>query len=420
MERRVFLSGLAGFFSGWGCRREPRQSVSYDRYGGIREVEGAKTGYFHSQKIGNRWWLVSPEGHGFISKGVNNVVFAGDVAPALGYSPVERNNQQHYQRIQEWAKATAEQLRGWGFNTIGAWSSGELEAEGMPYSLILDCSEVSEPDVWQKGLFPDVYSQEFREDVDKIARRECSGRSSDPWLLGYYTDNELHWERDWRSDESVLTLYLGMPARTPAFRRAQEFLKVRGRSPETATAADSAEFLKSAAAEYFRICADAIRRSDPNHMILGCRFGGPVPGTVLQACGRYVDVVSVNSYGSVAPLQWLQSVAAVTEKPSLVTEFSFRARDSGLPNNKGAGEVVSTQRDRARRFGQYALGLSSEPSCVGFHWFQYYDQPREGRFDGENGNVGMVKTDGTPWSELTETMKEVNLKVDALAAQRGA
>lgn len=420
MDRRAFLSGLAGILGGWGCSREPRQSVSYDRYGGMRDVQGARTGYFHSQKIGNRWWLVSPDGHGFISKGVNNVVFSGDVAPALGYSTVERNNRQRYRRVEEWAKVTAEQLRGWGFNTVGAWSSGELEAQNIGYCLILDCSETSEPDVWQQGLFPDVYSRQFLDDVDKIAARECGRRSSDPWLVGYFTDNELHWGPDWRSEDSVLELYLKMPARTAGYQRAQEFLKLRGRSPETATPRDSADFLRAAAAEYFGVCRDAIRRYDRNHLILGCRLGGAVPGAVLDACGKYVDVVSVNSYGAKAPLKWLQRATAITGKPSMVTEFSFRAKDSGLPNNRGAGALVATQQDRSRGFAQYALGLSSAPSCVGFHWFQYWDQPREGRFDGEDSNVGIVRTDGTPWSGLTQRMKEVNLTVDAAAAHGGA
>ena len=39
------------------------------RYGGIAETKYAATGFFHTRKIGNRWWLVDPEGHLFIHKG---------------------------------------------------------------------------------------------------------------------------------------------------------------------------------------------------------------------------------------------------------------------------------------------------------------------------------------------------------------
>ena len=36
-----------------------------DTYGGFTDIKGKKTGFFHAEKIDNRWWLVTPEGHGF-------------------------------------------------------------------------------------------------------------------------------------------------------------------------------------------------------------------------------------------------------------------------------------------------------------------------------------------------------------------
>jgi hypothetical protein len=93
----------------------------------------------------------------------------------------------------------------------------------------------------------------------------------------------------------------------------------------------------------------------------------------------------------------------------MITEFSFKAMDSGLPNTKGAAEPVATQQDRAEGFTRYVQDLASLPSCVGFHWFEYRDQPPEGRGgDGENSNYGLVKMNGDPWDVLTTRMKEVN------------
>ncbi|MBI4874914.1 MAG: hypothetical protein HY822_09820 [Acidobacteria bacterium] len=42
----------------------------YDRYGGWRKLKGGKTGFFHTQKVKDRWWLVTPDGSAFFSKGV--------------------------------------------------------------------------------------------------------------------------------------------------------------------------------------------------------------------------------------------------------------------------------------------------------------------------------------------------------------
>ena len=74
------------------------------------------------------------------------------------------------------------------------------------------------------------------------------------------------------------------------------------------------------------------------------------------------------------------------------------------------------QQDRADGFTAYVEALASLPFCVGYHWFEYRDQPKEGRrLDGENSNYGLVKMDGTPWEVLTTRMKEVNARLEQLA-----
>jgi hypothetical protein len=100
----------------------------------------------------------------------------------------------------------------------------------------------------------------------------------------------------------------------------------------------------------------------------------------------------------------------------MITEFSFKAMDSGLPNTKGAAKPVATQQERADGFAQYVEALAALPSCVGFHWFEYRDEPKEGRFDGENSNYGVVKIDFTPWDVLTARMTRVNERIETIHA----
>ena len=45
-----------------------------DTYGGFTDIKGTKTGFFHTQKIDGRWWLVTPEGHGFFGIGLSHPV----------------------------------------------------------------------------------------------------------------------------------------------------------------------------------------------------------------------------------------------------------------------------------------------------------------------------------------------------------
>jgi agarase len=382
----------------------------YDTYGGWVKIRGEKTGYFHTQQIDGRWWLVTPEGNVFFSKGVDNVSFSpeSDNSPKAPADPAT------------WAKAATRQLRDWNFNTAGAWSTPHLFNTGIVYAPIVNMASAVQRDVWLKGGVVDFFSQEFRDAANRVAERQCAPRKNDLWLLGYFTDNELRWGRDWRSGESLLEGYLKMAETSAGFHKAAEFLKSRGHDASALTDEDNGTFLSLVAAEYGRVTREAILRHDPNHLVLGCRFASYPGDTVIQGVGPYFDVVSFHSYNATAPVDRLQQITRLTGKPTMVTEFSFKAMDSGLPNTKGAARPVATQEDRANGFATYVEALASLASCVGFHWFEYRDEPKEGRrLDGENSNYGLVRIDFTPWEVLTQRMQKVNATLETLHSAAG-
>jgi hypothetical protein len=45
-----------------------------DSYGGFTDITGEKTGFFHTEKIDGRWWLVTPEGNAFWGMGIAHPV----------------------------------------------------------------------------------------------------------------------------------------------------------------------------------------------------------------------------------------------------------------------------------------------------------------------------------------------------------
>ena len=377
-----------------------------DAYGGWLKLKGRRTGFFHAEQIAGRWWLVTPEGNAFFAKGVGGIEFGPD-----------RN------ATPEQATKLAGQLKEWNFNAVQA-RAGFLP--GLAYTVILGLAASTQRDLWLLGIVPDYFSPEFREGVEKRAADLCPKLANDPWLLGYFTDNEVRWVPDIRSKETVLESFLKKPPESPGYQRAMAFLKGRGHTLESLTWDDKADFLEIAAAQYGKICQEAIRRHDRNHMILGARFNARAPIPLSRALGPYFDVISFNTYEHRAPLYKLGELSRTTGKPTMVTEFSFKAMDSGLPNTVGAGEAVATQQDRAELFGAYAEDLARLPTCVGYFWFKYRDQPKEGQgtrspggWGGENSNYGLVKLDGTPWSLLTGKMTEVNARIEAVAAAGG-
>ncbi len=384
--------------------------AQYDTYGGWLKLQGKKTGFFHTEQINGRWWLVTPEGNVFFAKGVESIDFGPD-----------RNNPPP--DPEKTAKELATQLKSWNFNTAG---SQRRRLPGMPYAVNLGLASSSTPDMWVLGIVPDYFSPEFRAAVERRAAELCPGLADDPWLIGYFTDNEIRWVPDIRSKESVLEVFLKKPPESPGYKKAIAFLKERGHTPETMTFDDMAAFLEIAANEYGRIAYAAIKRNDKNHLILGSRFNSRAPIPLTRALAPYYDVFSFNNYEHRAPLYKLKEITRVSGKPTMITEFSFKAMDSGLYNTIGAGDAVATQQDRAELFTNYVQDLARLPSCVGFYWFRYRDQPKEGAgtrspggWGGENSNYGLVKIDGTPWTTLIKRMIEVNAGIEELAAKAG-
>lgn len=168
------------------------ETPQYSKYGGWTDLKSTATGFFHTKKLNGVWWLIDPDGNAFISKGVNHISFTADRAPSLGYAPYEQVTKEKYGDIHTWAEASIQRLRTWNFNTVGAWSNSEAFGKGMPYTMILDIG-ASAGSSWLKGSFFDVFSQEFR-DVAERKARGLSQVADDPFLIGYFLDNELRWD----------------------------------------------------------------------------------------------------------------------------------------------------------------------------------------------------------------------------------
>jgi agarase len=389
----------------------------YDRYGGWRKLKGKKTGFFHTEKIRGRWWFVTPDGNAFISKGIDTITPGG--ARGAAQDPAVQA---------QWVKNTAQQLRDWNFNTIGAWSNAGLFKADLPYTLIVGTGSRrrgAQGAASNASPVTDYFSEEFLTAADQAAKRACESRAGDPWLLGYFTDNELNWTHNkiswkgptpWDLPDSMLETYLKMPASSAGFKKADEFMKTRGLIPGAVTEDDMAGFEEIVMAQYARVSREAIRRYDKNHLVLGCRFAGHAPEPVLRGLAPYFDVVSFNHYGPHPPAWKMKQIGDVTGRPFMITEFSFKAMDSGLPNTRGAGLPLATQQDRADGFATYIDDLASLPGAIGYHWFEFRDQPPEGRGgDGENSNFGVVKSDSSVWEVLTRRMTQVNLGMEARA-----
>lgn len=79
INRREFvkLAGYAGTALSLGliaCSREANKTgkTDLDSFGGWKGKKLTKTGFFHTENDGKRWWFVTPEGNAFLSFGINH------------------------------------------------------------------------------------------------------------------------------------------------------------------------------------------------------------------------------------------------------------------------------------------------------------------------------------------------------------
>jgi len=85
---------------------------------------------------------------------------------------------------------------------------------------------------------------------------------------------------------------------------------------------------------------------------------------VALAAAKHLDAISFNCYDT-DPRRVIGQYAALG-KPLIIGEFSFRGNDSGLPNTRGAGPRVATQRDRAAAFRAYTTWALDNANIVGY------------------------------------------------------
>jgi len=394
----------------------PGDQVDLTRFGGWTAIQGTATGFFHAERLSNQWWIIDPDGSVFLSIGVCSV------RPNPTTSG-QRDLRTLFGSTEGWARQTAQLLHNAGFNTLACWSAGEHFAKTAPrLAYTMQWNFMSSYGHRRGGVYQQpghagypndcifVFDPEFETFCDEHAR-QLAATKNDPYLLGHFSDNEMPFR------QNALDRYLQLKPTDPGHLAAQQWLRDSGKSSASLTDADREAFLEFAAARYFRIVGQAMKRYDPNHMYLGSRLHGSVlkQDAVFRACVPYVDVLSINWYHVWTPDRepmdrWL----SLSGRPFLITEWYAKGMDSGMANSTGAGWTVKTQADRGRFYQNFTLGLLKHPGCVGWHWFKYMDNdPTNTRTDPSNrdSNKGIVTYRYKPWPPLLKAMTELNRQV---------
>jgi hypothetical protein len=393
--------------------------VRLDRFGGRVDRHFTRTGFYYTRKIDGRWWFIDPDGHLYLNAAVASVTPGSSSASTTALA-------KSFGTQAEWMNKTSGLLISNGFNGAGSWSDVRLlraapEQSSHPLSYAVNLDIMSAYGNKRGGTYnvpghkgyPEnvifVFDPAFQTFADQYVAAKIADYRDDPNIIGYFSDNEIPMLR--ANLDGFLRLPVGDPGRQAADHWMQEH------HATTPTDDLRIEFLQYEADRYFQVVSSAIRKADPNHMYLGCRFYGQQLSDpeVFRAIGKYADAISINVYGI---WQLEAETTAMWEhesgKPFMVTEFYAKGEDSGMPNHTGAGWLVHTQDDRGLFYENFVLALLESRACVGWQWFKYQDNdPDDPHAEASNvdSNKGIVDRLYKPYDPLLIRMRDLNLKV---------
>ena len=357
------------------------ENLELSSYGGWKAGgQFQATGFFRTQKIDGRWWVIDPEGYRYIHKAVTSVDLINGTT----------------------AQKAHEIVKSFGMNGLANWSDESiidhaLQAENKlaycpKYSFISNYKKTRSDD-----LEIPVFDEEFESFCQEAAQYFAQYKNN-PEVFGYFIDNELSW-----SYKGGLASHLAVGDTSDLnYQKAQSYLRSIGKNASNFTAEDEHNYSVLMIERYCSVVCNAIRAVDPNHMILGPRFNKSWlrPDEFYEVAGKYLDIIGLNHYH-----RWgsrhseLERIANASQRPLLFSEFYAMEKSPSL-EEPGAGWKVKDQTSRASYYQHFLTENAAKPFMVGFHWFRFRDK------DGEN--KGIVNEAGTPYPQLQKKIKEMN------------
>lgn len=402
-----------------------------DRFGGYDGVKpdaitsSNTEGFWRTGKYKGHNVFVNPDGNVTILHGINGLV------PDRARPQSQPESQVEYDRLfssnDEWAVWAARMMSDFGFNSTSTGpqrilnfrdyisENGEkIICESIPESRVgIICNAtVLRTFSWDYGtiskttgptttgtdasVFTLMFDPDYLSWVDDYAKKFTAIFKGDKNFIGYYTDNELQFRWSNNSKPGIMLkdwIVLDQTAKQNArcYPYAQQYAKDfmtknYGVEPIPANVTSEMEsaFLTDVSDYYYRTATEAIRKYDPDHLILGSRLHGAPQGLkeVSVACAKYNDVLSTNIYHVWEPAENYYTDKLekwIGDKPCIITEFYTRNEKQTFGgvayanSGEGGGWIVSSQEDRGRYYENFTRKAISFKNIAGWQWFQTFD-----------------------------------------------
>ncbi len=429
-----------------------------------------KTGFFHVEKSGKRWFLVDPDGNAFFHVGIcgfnpsddftytegREAIFewlpprTGEFSTAWHANPWwnERafsfyvaNLVRKYGKPYDadvWASRMIDRVRAFGFTSAGAFGGvpKAFAEKDFPYIRMFDFWGLGFDIPGARGFF-DPFNPELAKKVDDVFSKTVAGHADEKGVIGYYLANEQAAE-DLPKALAALDGSFAVKKELVAFlkkkygNKIQSFntawkmdvksfddLTGRGLPLTTDTAkTDIKAFTGLFLDKYYSLLRDTFRKYDKNHLLLGSRWQPQsIDEQLVKTCEKYCDVISVNYYTDKIDKAYLDKLRGwAGDKPFLLSEWHYTCpAESGLPGGHGNR---NTQKERGLAYRNYVETAASLPYVVGVEWFTLVDQARAGRFfeknTGERSNTGLFSVTDRPWKDFVTEAAKTNAAIEKI------
>jgi len=378
------------------------------------------TGFFSLELQNGKWRMLDPKGEPFYLRGINHY---GNGAH------MPWNLKTRYPSQYAWRKSVRDRHKNWGFTylptSVGPaisrekgdteennheWTAEEFTSIDYPFTAFM---EVPRRYMGSGEDYPDVFSSDFRDMVDKRCREFVEPLKDYPNLIGYHFDHNPPWHEkapgyyQWIEDVVAspdgMNAWIGLMKRiygnTDQYRKTygvviDSFEDIRKiKNPLKAYISvnkghrDKRAFMMRICEEWYKVFAGTIRKYDSNHLLLGDRNTThlfPIADYALYIMARYVDVLSINIMG---PEDVLYEVMEhVTPHWTGPIHLADTGAGINSPTNKKSGYMCKDIQEFDQLYGGLMRAGLSHPQLIGFGWCGYYDS------DGRSGIVD-VQTD---------------------------
>ncbi|MCP4856868.1 MAG: hypothetical protein GY903_20490 [Fuerstiella sp.] len=438
-----------------------------------------RKGFVHVERRDGIWFMVNADGVRFVPTGMNHVGHMHRFAPynrefwlkQFGSDVFTSSGRIDWKGpgVKRWLERIAKDHKDNGFNTLAFHHPlfmpteycNELELYYFGKMKMSHVNAKRAPKMSPDGKYPDVFSPAWIQKLDTYTKNYTARHKDAKYLLGYsfedlpaYTIHHLEKRITEFEHHPWVIDIISKPGLTRGKQAWIDVLRQQYDSP--AKAAEMYELSVSAEISdwdgfgevtqwglpkdskqgfadqsmmnariveaYLKAHHDAIRRHDPNHLILGDMIQNqrPQPDWVWNIVRKYVDVIVIQDYDFFTPehAEKLRHIHSITHKPIINGDHSYGVL---RPNMKAVkGVKVESAEAKGREYATYLRGVMKLPFVVGWQTCGYLET-WEGTADATGKQqTGFFDPFGNPIREALLQAKAANEQAVHWHEQAGA